>query len=218
MRIFEPFVLLHVPRTGGTFLRRTLPQHLPFAAGPQPGGHAPVAALPAQFGDLPILAVVRNPWDWYVSWYCYVSARGNHRQFEGHDGKRREWATAFQNGRSSFAQAVESACTASIDHPLSPMMREEGIDLCTAHVRHITGLTAAPPLLEYVRYDQLHDGVIDFLRRHGALTEDLERAIRESPPVRASDHCHYRDYYDQRTRDLVARTAAPLIEHFSFSF
>lgn len=218
MKIFEPFVLLHVPRTGGTFLRRTFPDHIPYADGPQPGGHSPITELPDQFRDLPILAVVRNPWDWYVSWYFYVRGRGLRNNFEGHDGKARLWATAFRSGEASFSEALEAACTGAMDHHMAHVMRDQGIDLFTAHVRRITGLEQAPPQLEYVRYEELHDGVVEFLRRHDALSRRLERAIRKSRPIRASQHGPYRDYYDARTRELVAERAAPLIERFSYTF
>ena len=33
--------------------------------------HYPRFALPAEHDGLPLVGMVRNPWDWYVSWYAF---------------------------------------------------------------------------------------------------------------------------------------------------
>jgi hypothetical protein len=35
------------------------------------GYHFPCADIPAEASDLPVVGIVRNPWDWYVSWYAF---------------------------------------------------------------------------------------------------------------------------------------------------
>lgn len=72
MLITEHFVFIHLPRTGGTFLRRA-------CSGSDvrvlvTKGHLGVEHIPEEHSDLPIFAVIRNPWDWYVSWYQWVRA------------------------------------------------------------------------------------------------------------------------------------------------
>lgn len=71
MLVTEKCVFLHMPKTGGHFCRSIIETH----AGKtlhSGGWHAPYKKLPANFHHLPILIVVRNPWDWYVSWYHYM--------------------------------------------------------------------------------------------------------------------------------------------------
>jgi hypothetical protein len=63
------FAFLHLHKSGGTFVNRFLLTHFPDAI--VVGYHLPLAALPAEFRHLPIFGLVRNPWDYYVSWHAF---------------------------------------------------------------------------------------------------------------------------------------------------
>src|SRR5579862_9270560 len=63
------FIFLHVHKTGGQFVNRLLLQYLPGAR--RIGYHLPRSEAPPELRGLPALAFVRNPWDWYVSWYAF---------------------------------------------------------------------------------------------------------------------------------------------------
>src|SRR5688572_10983606 len=62
------FVFLHMARTAGnffqSFLKRFFPDHQ------EVGYHYPRLLLPAPYRSLPIIGFIRNPWDWYVSFYA----------------------------------------------------------------------------------------------------------------------------------------------------
>src|SRR5262245_35091368 len=82
----------------------------------------------------PVFFVVRNPWDWYVSWFSYQVHR---RQRPTDDDPK--WVRALQRGRVPFKAAVTRLCAGDFDHDLVPLMHEEGIDFCSAYVRSIGG-------------------------------------------------------------------------------
>lgn len=93
MLITDKFIFVHLPKTGGLFVDRVLKDMLcpsrfmqgvhalrhrygvtipgvpyRYVLGPR---HGSCAAIPEAYRGLPILACRRNPFDWYVSDYCY---------------------------------------------------------------------------------------------------------------------------------------------------
>ena len=74
MLVTEQFVFVHVPKTGGSFVRTLIRTHMRVVA--EYTDHASYDKLPPEFADLPVLRVVRNPWDWYVSHYHYAQVQG----------------------------------------------------------------------------------------------------------------------------------------------
>jgi hypothetical protein len=77
------FVFIHIPRTGGTFVRQLF-----FQAAPPEWqtrileGHPGACDIPAELRHLPRIAVVRNPFDWYVSWFHYMLQIGGNPIFD----------------------------------------------------------------------------------------------------------------------------------------
>ena len=60
--------------------------------------HAGIDLIPAEYAHLPAIAFIRNPWDWYVSWYHWEtqylgSGERPEPQSDTHPG-RRCWAAA----------------------------------------------------------------------------------------------------------------------------
>jgi len=67
MIVTKYFVYIHVSRTAGTFLNKLILENVPGARMLQYHGH--LEDLPGRFSHLPVIGLVRNPWDWYVSMY-----------------------------------------------------------------------------------------------------------------------------------------------------
>ena len=73
MIVTDKFVFVHLPRSGGTFVSEVIRKFFPSAH--EIGYHLPRALLPREYSNLPVLGAVRNPWDFYVSWYHHVWPR-----------------------------------------------------------------------------------------------------------------------------------------------
>jgi chondroitin 4-sulfotransferase 11 len=65
---------------------------------------------------------------------------------------------------------------------------------------------------------------LDFIGRFERIEYDYEyvskkiRLTRKLPHVRISKHKHYTDYYDDKTRDIIAERYARDIEYFGYKF
>jgi hypothetical protein len=69
MIVTEDFVFIHLHKSGGTFVNKIIVNLFPTAK--KIGYHYPLSMLPDEFRQLPILGIVRNPWEFYVSYYAF---------------------------------------------------------------------------------------------------------------------------------------------------
>jgi hypothetical protein len=165
--------------------------------------------------SLPVLCFVRNPWDWYVSWYHYRIQRLSSPKRGG------LFRTAFGDGTSSFSEAVRSACTGDFDHAdtrLVSAVSELDVDLYTARLTMI-GSGWNDGRLTVGRFEHLIEDLEGFLARCDAPFPDgFHASLRSLPLVRMSVHDGYRDYYDHELRDLVGSRASLIVERFGHVF
>jgi hypothetical protein len=221
MLITKHFLLIRVPKTGGTFIatvsRRNLPSGWLVANDLHP--HAAFADIPERFRALPMLCYVRNPWDWYVSWYHYLIE--NPPDPPHTLAGTPLWMTAFDRGRSSFRQAVTRACSGEdFQHRLtSPIMAERGIDHYSAlhEAKTEPGIEAGQ--VEVGRFERLGEDYLAFLARHDVDPgKGFRHALADAPPLRQSARGDYRQYYDRELRELVAEKASAIIERYGYEF
>ena len=193
------FALLHVPKTGGSFLKKALREVLPrdwFVPTPA-RSHLKWHELPPEAADLPVLVYVRNPWDWYVSRYHY------RRQTK--QDRRSEFTL-----NATFEEMVHEACTGRY--------AEGGRDFYTLRFDRAVGEGPESGRLTVGRYERLIEDLMTFFREHDVpVGDDVERRLRAAPRVRASEHDHYRTYYTPELRDLVAERCQ-LVERFGYEF
>jgi hypothetical protein len=220
MLITRYFLFIHLPKTGGQFVREVCDRYLP-AEWRVPNDippHAPYREVKDRFPDLPILCFVRNPWDWYVSWFHYIRETP---PLESHPAAAM-WETAFELGKSDFAETVRRACTGEgFGNPnTAGVMRERGIDHYSAIYWQMAGDGVEEGRVEVGRSEDLVGDLVGFLERHDVpLSPEFEEKVRNHPRVgtgkRAQD---YRSYYDDELRELVADKARGLIQAYGYSF
>lgn len=188
MLITEKFVVLHIPKTGGQWLAEVL-EPIMVELGP---GHGTWQQVPDECAALPQLAVVRNPWDWYVSWWHWWRS-GSPKKPPPPDAQL------------AFDEALRA-------------MRQ--IDAVT-HQWGRYGMwfhSIVGPNTELIRFEHLREGMLAFLRSHDVFDPDLEYRVLTTPPLDASDRGHYSAYYDDASRNLVQEVSTSIIDRFGYSF
>ena len=228
MIVTSRFVFLHLHKSGGTFVNRFLLTHFPDAV--VVGYHLPLAALPAEFGQRPVFGLVRNPWDYYVSWYSFQAARETPNAL---------FSIVSDDGRLGFAATVEnlvnigddSARLARLAAALPDQFTNRGINLTKACIRSLAGSSSGfyAWMFErmygdgrgvvFGRMETLRDDLRRFLETLGVPLDVARREFLAShPPLNASQHPARSALYDQRLRDLVARRDAAVIDRFGYDF
>ncbi|MGH2979950.1 MAG: hypothetical protein ACRDLQ_09995 [Solirubrobacterales bacterium] len=217
MLITRYFVLIHIPRTGGNFIRDVCFAHLPrnWLIRNALNLHTPYEEIADDFSDLPMLCFVRNPWDWYVSWY--------HHQTQHYREERSGpmWVSAFDRGRNDFRQTVVNCCVGeNYENPATkPIMQKLDVDHHTARFIQLTGSGIESGHIEVGKYERLREDFLDYLERHDVpVSRAFAERVSTEPPKHTTKRAPYREYYDDELRDLVAQKARLMIDRYGYEF
>lgn len=228
------FLFVHLHKTGGQFVNRLLRRYLPEAQAV--GYHLPRSQAPPELRKLPVIGFVRNPWDWYVSWYVFNAAEPLRNPiFRG----------VSADGQLDFKHTIANLLRLGSEE-LRGMRERISAGLPESRSNNLgSGITRAVMagfedeyrgyfawLWRYMflldgRRDGLHVGLMEYLRADlprllrevgEQVTPEMHQAILNSPPVNASSRRDFRAYYDAELRELVAARDAELIAAYGYRF
>jgi hypothetical protein len=223
MLITKHFVFVHLQKTGGNFVQAVCQQHLPpdWLVPNDLGDHASFHQIPSEHAQLPVFALIRNPWDWYVSWYHFAVQKQPEPADEAPDSI---WVQLFDRGRRDFPAAVTAACEGISAVPGPPpqyllALQKRDWDLYTLWYWMLVGRGAEKGQVEVGRSESLREDFIAFLERHHVpVGGDFVSAVRAAPATNTSRHGDYRSYYDDALRDLVGHKARLIVERYGYEF
>lgn len=229
------FLFIHLHKTGGQFVNRLLLRHLP---GARPiGYHLPRAEAPFELRTLPAIGFVRNPWDWYVSWYAFNAAeplRNPIFRVLSDDGQLGFGPTLDNmlhlgcEARRTLRERLIAALPAErardnrgsgITAGAMRSFQDEDAGYFTWLARYMFAVNGTWDGMHIGRMEQLREGLLQMLAAlNGPVSRELHEAIRTAPAVNASPRRDYRAYYDAGLRSLVARRDRELIERYGYIF
>jgi hypothetical protein len=245
------FVFVHVQKTGGSFVRQLCEEHLPADWFFDPSELIPTAPdhhhlgyrrVPPEFAHLPALCFVRNPWDWYVSFYhdLIANPRWNDAGLmweaplnSGGAGFGHMIEVLLNSGRADFGRLIELACSADLIEELRRglpvaeahepgwlrIMREEGLDYFSVLFKLAVGDGPSEGRLDVGRFESLRGDLLAFVDRHEVpMPRSFIDAVRNEAPVNVSARRSYREYYSERLRNLLGERAQYLIERYRYDY
>jgi hypothetical protein len=221
------FVFVHIPKTGGDFLRRICSRHLPadWVVPTNIAKHGPDVEIPEEYRHLPRFALVRNPWDWHVSWYHYLMGAG--RPDEHRDRVRviNPWFVELSGDFTlDFPTTMRRLYDPTLASTFAPQSQvrlaaEDGVDLLTMHLRRQIGASLGEGTITMGRFENLRSDFASFLTAAGVPLSDRFRLdLLERPPLNRSQRSRFQDYYDEELRDLIERLAAGTITRYGYTF
>jgi Tfp pilus assembly protein PilF len=235
MIITDRFVFIHLHKTGGQSLNEAIASCIPSHR--MVGYHFPYADIPAEALDLPVVGFVRNPWDWYVSWYAF-----NNR----HRLRSPLFKVVSNGGAAGFKSTVTNLVNLGSRSDASEKQRNELISMLPDSLdgNRSVGLTKTsiaelaasnqgyyswlfarmlgqgPDSRSQIgRFENLQEDFLDILERLGvAETEAIRDTLQSRERKNTSRHSHYSHYYDDELRELIGRKDADLIDRFDYEF
>lgn len=234
MIVTDKFVFVHLPRTGGTFVTDMIMKFFPSAH--EIGYHLPHELLPREYSHLPVLGTVRNPWEFYVSWYHHLY----------HYLSRRDAASTLicwmtENGKLGFIDSTRNALNLGVnDERLNVLieMLPEQVDYRRRNIPNITkdamrrvrgtGIGFYTFRFNYLfgnaddvffcRLETLRQDLVAFFEGIGAATDELRQYVLCLDKKNISEHLHYSTYYTPELAELVGVRDRQLVERFGFKF
>lgn len=235
MIVTERFVFIHMHKAGGQFLndviKRCMPDHQAI------GYHFPRSEVPPAAAGLPVVGIVRNPWDWYVSWYAFNKRPGINNQL---------FQVVSTGGRDDFRTTVANLVNLGSADPRSAAQRAElvrllpeslegnrGAGLTGDSIRSLSG--SGQGYLSWLfarmlggeddgatligRFENLGADFLDIMRRLAVREIDsLKIELGRQERRNVSRHTHYSHYYDDALAALVAEKEAELVARFGYQF
>lgn len=234
MLVTDKFVFLHLPRTGGTFIYEIVRKFFPSAK--ELGYHLPRILLPKEYSHLPILGTVRNPWEFYASWY--------HHQYYNpkySPTKNVLFACLSEDRKLDFLSTIQNALDLGINNDkLDPLIqalpenyeyqkrnipnltrdvmrkiRATGLGLYTFRFNQIFGETDG---VFFCRVETLRRDLIAFFESVGVANDALCSYVVDLDKKNTSEHSHYSAYYTPELADLVSIRDRGLIDRFGFVY
>jgi hypothetical protein len=230
MLVADKFVFVHLPRSGGTFVSDLIRKFFPSTR--EIGYHFPRELLPAEYAHLPVLGTVRNPWEFYVSWYYHVWPRDAATPLIS-------WVT--ENGKAGFIGSARNAANFGADNVHLDQLIEIMPEVVDYRRRHIPNITKAALRkirgtgigyytfrfnqlfgntddVFFCRLETLRKDLLSFFEKIGAATNELRDYVLREDKKNTSEHLHYSTYYTPELARLVAIRDRQLIEKFGYNF
>jgi hypothetical protein len=230
MIVTDKFAFVHLPRSGGTFVSEVIRKFFPSAH--EIGYHLPRTLLPREYSHLPILGGVRNPWEFYVSWYHHVWPR---------DAATPLISWVSENGKFGFEGATRNALNLGSNNErldaLIEMLPEQvdyrkrnipnitkeamrrvrgtGVGYYTFRFNHLFGNAND---VYVCRLETLKQDLVRFFEDINVATDELRGYVLGSDKVNAADYLHYSTYFTPELAELVSIRDRQLIERFGYVF
>lgn len=230
-------VFLHVPKTGGTWVKEVLSSHqLDFKE------HS--LDIPATHDNKPVFVFVRNPWAWHVSFYNYMKSvpyenmrspktspqlitliwkhifhsDASFEEFiykfaSSPDDEFKKKINSLKRLRAIYLEAEHIDTTHLDMGGLSPFKQYASTGIYQSLIDEYTALATQVGKTESIRAD-----LKSMLASVDELTSDIEKKIDILAPANAGDPADYRKYYTAETQQLVAKSAESMIKRFNYDF
>jgi hypothetical protein len=234
MLITDQFVFIHFPRAGGTFIYDVVKKFFPSAF--ELGYHLPREALPQKYAHLPILGTIRNPWDFYISWYMHQHSNVNYTL-----KKNTLFGILSEDRKLNLGQTVQNALDLGINENklerliaalpehydfqtrnipnltkgLMERIRGKAVGLYTFRFNQLFGLADD---VHFCRVEALRNDLISFFDDIGTPGDDLKNYILHLEKQNVSKSLHYSNYYTPELAQLVSTRDHHVIERFGFTF
>jgi len=235
MIISDKFAFVHMHKTGGQSLGHILHDSLPNLQ--HIGYHYPYHMLPAQHAGLPVVGMVRNPWDWYISWYAFNTRPevGNPLFFIISDGFQADYRRTLinlinlpsdlpesRNYRRALIDilpdSLEGNTGIGLTRDCIRSMDDPGVGYYTWQFRRMHG-DLDNPRLHIGHFENLQGDFLDIMQNLGVeQCAALEAAFDSNPRLNTSRHSHYSKYLDDELRELIAQKESTLIERYDYHF
>lgn len=214
----DKFVFLHLQKCGGSFIRNFMLENIPSAKNivPQHDGYT---TIKSNHKNKPVIGVIRNPWDWYVSLYHFhLPSKGSfmHPIIEK-GGSFKGFLNLFLNKKKGRIHDINFDWVTKMDvgpysYRVIKCFNKSGLNIKNIGDCNFNGVNI-------IKMENLVFNFIDVLTEKGiTLSDETINKLKSRNKVNTSAHKNYRQYYDDNTIELVSKKDRLIIKHFNYEF
>lgn len=179
-----------------------------------------------------MLGGVRNPWEFYTSWYHHQQPQTRHSPlFCGlSDNRTLDFANTIQNALNLGVSEetlnrlilelpnnfnFEDKHIPNVTRELMSGIRGTGLGLFTYRFNLMFGKADD---VYFCRVESLRQDLLAFFDGIGAANDALRSHVIDSDKKNISEHCHYSTYYTPELAELVFIRDRAIIDRFGYTF
>ncbi len=229
MIVNSSFMFIHLHKSAGTFFNHFMVKFFPDSI--LVGYHFPKRMAPAECSHLPALGLVRNPWDFYVSWYSFQMQKQHSNPL---------FMVVSKDKTLGFKDTMERLLSLCDDqHLLNEVTQRlpdhftaSGFNVPSSVVASIYGsklglygflyrwmfdATSSAPFI--VKQEALIPGLVSFFQGiQVPIGDDMLGYLTQHAPVNTSSHKHYASYYDDQIAEKVLLADQTIINVHDYRF
>ena len=229
MIVNSKFVFIHLHKSAGTFFNRFIVEFFPDSL--LIGYHYPNRLVPAEFSHLPVLGLVRNPWDFYVSWYSFQMQKQGSNPLFMVVSKRK--TLGFNDTMERLLALCDDQLllndvtkllpnhftTSGMNVPSSVMASIYGSRLGFYGFLYnwmYEGGTNQPSI---IKTEAITPGLATFYKNiHIPFGADMLRYLAQQTHLNTSSHQHYASHYHDRIAEKVLLADSAIITKHGYRF
>lgn len=229
MVVTPKFTFIHLHKSAGTFVNNFIARF--FYEKKIIGYHLPARFIPKEYYYIPIIGCVRNPWDFYVSWYSFQLQKQQSSPLflAVSDNKRRDFNSTMDR---LLGLSENMELTQEISGKLPREFGNSGMNIPGPVFAKIygSGVGLYSFLYQWMYFDA-HAGpsilkIEDFpatldkmLRNLGCeVSLEMQEYLKNAVPANKSYHLHYSEYYDDEIVARVKNLDKLIIDCHNYSF
>jgi len=211
--ITNKFIFIHIPKTGGQFIRGIIDQAKNKIKIYSYDTHATLdksknILKKFQEEDVKSFCIVRNPWDWYVSRFFYRKKMLDNNQIEEVIPLERVPST-----KEGFQKHIKMLDDSYKKNEVFKGRSYVGITL-TGYHNYLVGDNEIDKIGFFENLNEdLYNILFEFTNN-----KIFKRIIMKNKKANWTKHLHYSYYYDDCTKDIVYNWDENYIKTFNYSF
>ena len=235
MLITDKFTLIHMHKTGGQTLSNIIVNNI---SNPNiVGYHYPISEIPDADISKPVIGIVRNPWDWYVSWYFFN---------KNAEDRNTLFVILSDGGQADFKTTITNLINLGSDNKSSELYRKALISVLPDSLEGNQGVGLTKQCIEGFStnsqgyyswlFTRMH-GNLDAENLHIGLFEDLqnsfisimkkldvsesekiEQSFASTGKLNSSSRAHYSRYFDDELLQLIQHKESEIIKRYNYQY
>jgi len=204
----DKICFIHLPKTGGTFVRMCMGDIFDNTYFDDGGSGLKEHSYPEKKMDQYTFGFIRNPFDWYVSLWCHVKKKP--------DGIKRT-QKYYDEDFNMFLNSLLCNPSLRIGGNKGWLSKVVFSDM---HIAGVGLLTYMHDMM-YVYVDEVcmfEDIRVEAVRMFSNLGVSNLDVVYNIPPAKSSDRLHYHNYYNDESRDIVSKMDKVLLEKYGYNF
>lgn len=218
MVITDKFAFLHLQKCGGSFIRNWILENISSSKFIKPQ-HEGFTLYKNQIGNKPIIGIIRNPWDWYVSLFHYnfESKGGILKPIFKENDNFESWLKRVMNKKNGRVHDLDFNWIGKFDVGPFSFRMIKCFNKSGLSIKNLSEINLNK--INIIKLENLVPNIIKVLEENNIkLSEKQLKSLQSRKKENTSKRDSYKKYYTDELIELVTYKDRFIIENFNYEY